>query len=124
MDSDSKHSSTSKNNVQMITEPVFDEDSISNTNESLATSLAEILSINSKTKMKTILKARSHDCYKINVTKIVKKKMKNRFIYKEKKIPIYFYETSSNPGAPIRDAITGEYCYGYKVGKIRLYVFY
>tara|TARA_Y100000992_G_scaffold147573_1_gene98308 strand:+ start:2196 stop:2825 length:630 start_codon:yes stop_codon:yes gene_type:complete len=118
MDSDSKHSQTSQNNIKMVMEPIFDEDSISNTNESLATSLAEVLTINSKTKMKTIMKARPHDCYKISVTKKLKKKVKDRFIYKEKNIPIYFYETSSNPGAPIRDAITGEYWYGYKVGKV------
>ena len=49
MDSDSKHSQTSHNNIQMVMEPIFDEDSISNTNESLATSLAEVLTINSKT---------------------------------------------------------------------------
>ena len=119
MDSDSKHSSTSQNNIQMITQTVLDEDSISNASESLATSLAaEILSINSKTKMKTIMKARSNDCYKITLSKIVKKKINNKFIYKEKKIPINFYETNSNPGTTIRDAITGEYWHGYKVGKI------
>lgn len=68
---------------------------------------------------KSIKSARDKDCYKVFIEKRVKINRKGKKpIYKVKKAPIYFYETSSCPGATIRDAVTGHYYHGYHVGRI------
>lgn len=67
---------------------------------------------------KSIKSKRDNDCYKVFVEKKVKINRKGKKpIYKWKKAPIYFYETNSNPGSVIRDAITGHYYTGYHTGK-------
>lgn len=61
---------------------------------------------------------RGGDCYKVMISKRVKRRKKGKVTIVTKKVPIYFYETGTNPGATIRDAITGQYHFGYHVGKI------
>lgn len=61
--------------------------------------------------------SRGADCYKIMTMRRIKKRRKGKVYHTVKKVPLYFYETSSNPGSTIRDAITGQYHYGYLVGK-------
>ena len=62
--------------------------------------------------------SRGADSYKIMVPRRIKRRKKGKVMYLTKRVPIYFYETNSTPGSIIRDAITGQYHYGYHVGKI------
>lgn len=81
------------------------------------------------TQIKTLKTKRHPDCYKIIIPQRIKQNVRYRrkedgkFIQKKiiriKNMPVYFYETSSNPGSTIRDAITGQYYSGYTVGKYK-----
>ena len=103
-----------------------DDETVTSLNESVNASNNDdnisVLSFGKKQiKHMNMSNSRSNDCYKTEIMKI-KKKIKytnkqGRTKYKYKELPIYFYETSSNPGSTIRDAITGHYYEGYHVGK-------
>jgi hypothetical protein len=78
------------------------------------------------TQIKKIKTKRHPDCYKVVLPQKIKQRVRykdkdgkprQKTIVKVKQMPVYFYETSSNPGATIRDAITGQYYSGYNVGK-------
>ena len=81
------------------------------------------------TQIKKLKTKRHPDCYKIVRPQRVKQNIRykrksdgkwiNKKVVKIKNMPIYFYETNSNPGSTIRDAITGQYYHGYTVGKYK-----
>ena len=81
------------------------------------------------TQIKKLKTKRHPDCYKVTILQRVKQNIRykrktdgkwiNKKIVKIKNMPVYFYETSSNPGSTIRDAITGQYYHGYTVGKYK-----
>ncbi len=71
-----------------------------------------------KQHIKKISINRRQDCYKIHISKKIKRRKKGEIIFQIKNMPVYFYESSTKPGATIRDAITGVYNTGFLVGNI------
>jgi hypothetical protein len=94
--------------------------SLDNSNRDIG--LSDILSIGTGRRLNTVSLRKGTDCYKTNIMRVIKKVRKTardgKSYVKVKELPIYFYETSSNPGARIRDAITGHYHNNYHVGKM------
>jgi len=112
-----------------------DEETVSTVAQSNNDDIESQLSDNLPTKsgqftnIKKLKTKRHPDCYKIIIPQRVKLNIRykrkedgkwiNKKVIRVKNMPVYFYETNSNPGSTIRDAITGQYYNGYTVGKYK-----